>query len=73
MLRRMSQKLFTGATLARWLGVPTAWLHAEADAGRLPHIKAGNVYLFDAETVERILRERAAKEGLTSQEAARIA
>ena len=35
------------------------WLRAEADAGRLPHIKAGDRYLFDPETVERLLLDRA--------------
>ena len=45
--------------LARKLKVKTSWLRAEADAGRLPHIKAGDTILFDPVTVERILLERA--------------
>jgi hypothetical protein len=39
--------------------VPAAWLRAEADAGRLPHLRAGSAYLFDVDTVERLLLERA--------------
>jgi excisionase family DNA binding protein len=49
--------------MARRLGVSTAWLRAEAEAGRLPHVRAGTGMLFDAATVERILSERARKEG----------
>jgi hypothetical protein len=44
---------------ARLLSVPSKWLRAEADAGRLPHLHAGRVYLFDVHTVERLLLERA--------------
>jgi hypothetical protein len=44
---------------ARLLRVPAAWLRAEAEAGRIPHLKAGRVFLFDPETVERVLLERA--------------
>ena len=45
---------------ARLLSVPSAWLRGEADAGRLPHLRAGSKYLFDVFTVERLLLERAA-------------
>jgi hypothetical protein len=45
--------------LARLLGVPARWLRAEAEAGRLPHLRADNVLLFDADLVERLLAERA--------------
>jgi hypothetical protein len=50
--------------MARLVGVPAAWLRAEADAGRIPHLKAGKVLLFDPDTVERILLERAQREGV---------
>jgi len=40
-------------------GAPRAWLRAEAEAGRIPHLKAGQRLLFYLETVERILLERA--------------
>jgi hypothetical protein len=44
---------------ARILSVPAIWLRAEADAGRLPHLRAGSRYLFDVDVVERLLLERA--------------
>jgi hypothetical protein len=44
---------------ARLLHVPSDWLRAEAEAGRVPHLKAGKALLFDVDTVERILIERA--------------
>jgi hypothetical protein len=44
---------------ARLLRVPAAWLRDEADAGRLPHLRAGNAYLFDVDLVERLLLDRA--------------
>ena len=34
----------------------------EAEAGRVPHLKAGKVFLFDPEAVERVLLERARQE-----------
>jgi hypothetical protein len=52
--------------MARCLGVPAAWLRAEAEAGRVPHLKAGKALLFDSETVERLLLERARREGVAS-------
>lgn len=62
--RRMdsSNSLATLVTLARHLRVPVRWLRKEADAGRLPHIKAGSQRLFNVATVERLLSERAAQE-----------
>ncbi len=44
---------------ARRLHVPARWLRNEALAGRIPHLRAGNRIVFDAELVERILIERA--------------
>ena len=44
---------------ARLLCVPSSWLRAEADAGHLPHLRAGSKYLFDVDTVERLLVKRA--------------
>jgi hypothetical protein len=48
--------------MARRLRVPVRWLRDEADAGRIPHLKAGKVFLFDPLTVERVLLERARAE-----------
>lgn len=52
-------KLITEKKMARRLGVQLDWLRAEADAGRLPHVKTSDGYLFDPELVERLLLERA--------------
>lgn len=51
--------LITDAKLAARLGIKTAWLRSEADAGRLPHLKAGDRYLFDPHIIEQLLLERA--------------
>ena len=47
---------------ARLLHVPVAWLRAEAEAGRVPHLQAGRALLFDPDVVERVLLERARRE-----------
>jgi hypothetical protein len=44
---------------ARRLRVPSRWLKGEAESGRVPHLRAGKVFLFDPEAVERVLLERA--------------
>jgi hypothetical protein len=44
---------------ARLLRVPAARPGGEAEAGRLPHLPAGNTILFDADLAERLLAERA--------------
>lgn len=41
--------------MARRLRVPSTWLRAEAEAGRIPHLRAGSAFLFDPEVVERIV------------------
>jgi hypothetical protein len=46
--------------MARYLRVAVAWLCAEADAGRVPCLRAGKVYLFHPPAVERALVVRAA-------------
>jgi hypothetical protein len=48
---------------ARRLRVPAKWLREEAEAGRVPCLKAGKAILFDTETVERVLLERARQGG----------
>jgi hypothetical protein len=53
--------------MARHLRLPAKWLRAEAQAGRIPHLRAGATYLFDTNAVEkavlRLLRESAGQEG----------
>lgn len=52
-------KLLLVGPMARRLRVTVKWLRDEAEAGRIPHLKAGQRLLFDPETVERVLLERA--------------
>lgn len=62
-LRRMSESptLCDSRTLAGILRVPERWLRAEAEAGRLPHVRAGRAILFDRATIEGELRARASQ------------
>ncbi len=57
MTEENKKPLFLGA-MARRLRVPATWLRAEAEAGRMPHLRAGNAMLFNPEEVERIVFER---------------
>jgi hypothetical protein len=45
--------------LARRLRLPVRWLRAEAEAGRIPSLRADNQFLCDPEAVEAALLERA--------------
>ncbi len=49
------------SVLARRLRVKSAWLRGEAEAERLPHLRAGDTFLFHEPTVRRVLANRAAK------------
>jgi len=55
----MPPKLLPAAAMGRRLGVDPKWLFAEVLAGRLPGVVAGKTALFDPETVEGLLTERA--------------
>jgi hypothetical protein len=57
MIEEHKKPLYLGA-MARQLRVPAKWLRAEADAGRIPHLRAGSALLFDPEVVERIVLDR---------------
>jgi len=59
-MEQTRQLLDAGAT-ARLFRVPVRWLKGEADAGRLPHIRAERAYLFDPVAVEAVLLERAGR------------
>ncbi len=61
-------RLLVTGVMARRLRVPVAWLREEAEAGRIPHLKAGRTLLFEPETVERVLIARA-KRGVLVEEA----
>ena len=43
---------------ARYLRVPVKWLRREAEAGRVPCLRADSRYLFDPKLVERALLQR---------------
>jgi hypothetical protein len=51
-------KLMNLAATARHLRVPAKWLRAEAEAGRIPHLRAGATLLFDPDAIEQLLLER---------------
>lgn len=57
----MNEQLLTLARLARRLGVTQHWLREEADAGRIPCLRAGNRYLFSLEAMDNALAERASQ------------
>jgi hypothetical protein len=57
-------ELIKSGQMARRLGVTVSWLKTEADAGRIPHLKADNRYLFEPEEVEQTLVERARQGGV---------
>jgi excisionase family DNA binding protein len=46
--------------LSKLLHLPEDWLRAEADAGRIPHLRIGKRYRFNRDAVVRTLAERAA-------------
>jgi hypothetical protein len=55
------RRLLVLPLVARKLRVPTKWLQAEAEANRIPHLKAGKVILAEVEAVEAALLERVRK------------
>lgn len=60
----MDDKLLTLNEVADRTGLPVAWLRREADAGRLPCIRAGRRRMFDLAAVLKVLAERAQREGV---------
>jgi hypothetical protein len=52
-------QLYPLGAMARRLHVTTTWLRAEADAGHIPHLRAGDRLLFVPHVVIGILAERA--------------
>ena len=59
----MSDDLLSASAAARVLRVPAKWLKSEADAGRLPVLKAGVRYLFSRRVLEAELLRRAEEGG----------
>ena len=54
-------ELLSLARMARRLGVTQQWLRREAEADRIPCLKAGNRFLFNAAAVEDSLASQAAR------------
>ena len=44
---------------AEELGVSRHFLYTEARAGRIPHFRSGNRYIFDVDQVDDFLRKKA--------------
>jgi len=63
----VEKQLLKAGPTARKLGIPVSWLKAEAGAGKLPHIRAGKILLFDPQKIERILIKRAQVEGVSNK------
>jgi len=49
----------SAAAAANRLGLPKSWIKSEAEAGRIPFVRAGSRMLFSVAMVERALTERA--------------
>lgn len=58
-----NEKLLSLAELADHTGLPVAWLRREADAGRIPCIRAGRRRMFNPTTVLKVLAEQQTKGG----------
>jgi len=56
-----STELIPVGVMARRLHVTVRWLRGEAEAGRVPHVKAENTFLFNPEATTRVLAERASR------------
>lgn len=67
----MLGRLITLTELATALGVPMDWLEAEAEAGRIPCLRAGKRYRFALVAVEAALVERASNERVNVTEIAK--
>lgn len=60
-------QLLSLPALAKALSLPAGWLRAEADAGRIPHLRIGNNrYRFNLDAVTRTLTKRASAVGITA-------
>lgn len=52
------ETFITLQSLAQRLGLPAAWLKSEAEAGRIPSLRAGRRLAFNHEQVEAALLRR---------------
>ena len=54
-------QLLSLPALADALKLPERWIKAEADAGRIPHLRIGKRYRFNRDAVVAVLAQRAAQ------------
>jgi excisionase family DNA binding protein len=60
-------RLIDFLAMAQRIGVSYSWLRQEVERGRLPHIKAGKIILFNPDAVEQVLLHRAESENSSGQ------
>lgn len=53
-------KLVSAGEIAKELSVPASYIKAEAEAGRLPHIKTGRSYRFNPQAVAMAIQRESA-------------
>lgn len=64
----MNDEILGLAAMARRLGVTKHWLRVEADAGRVPALRAGSRFLFNPKAVEEILAAQAKQRGSSHED-----
>jgi hypothetical protein len=65
-MEHANAQLVSLPALAASLRLPEDWLKAEANAGRLPHLRIGKRYRFSLAAVEAVLIARATSAGLNA-------
>ncbi len=60
-LPKRPSKVLSLERMSRRLGVTSSWLSEQANAGNVPHIKAGKRYLFNPDATENRLAERSSR------------
>ena len=65
-----NDELLSLPRMARRLGVAQKWLREQADAGKVPRLKAGTRYLFNVAAVQEALAKaaQARAEGVSDAE-----
>jgi len=66
-MHQLQKNLIGLGPLSTRLGVSMRWLKCEAQNGRVPHVRAGRRFLFNAAAVETALAERAAIESAIAE------
>ncbi len=55
----MPDELLTIRQAAEQVNLPVRWLKAEAEAGRIPHLRIGRRLMFNLQAVRKALLDRA--------------